>query len=362
MERYKNTLYAFRNLFRIYKQNKFSVQYLNDLVQASNCLHNPRRVDFVKLGTQNKSVPILIIKLPQWWVPTAGFYALLTKTLLGLYAANQLCLEPVVDNWSGCPYEEKGPVNGTNIVFEYYFEPVSNISLQAAYDSQSVSVLSEECFDMAYLDYRTGWFNPNDDLINAFADCYKKYVRLNNHVKPQIENSIKNKLSGKKTLGIHFRGTDYSLNTDSHPVALSIEDYLDEIDVAMEKYGYDQIFLATDDLNALKRFRERYSNVIFYQDTMRAKGRRSVAFEEHKDITLPHYRAGLEVIRDCFTLASCDGFIGCLSQVSLHTRICRKSTGKDFEYIKILERGINHNNRNWIEIYNKQIRPANNKA
>lgn len=358
MGRIRNSICAFRTLFRIYRGNGYRVRYLDDLIMASGTLHNPRRVDFVELGKQNDGVPIAIIRLPQWWIPTAGFYALMTKTLLGLYAADKLCLTPVVDNWSGCPYEEDKRVHGTNIVFEYYFEPVSKVSLTSALDSKSVAILSEESLDLGFVDFRTEWFRPNDDLVNAFAECYRKYIHLNKIVKAQIEKAIQKRLDGKKTLGVHFRGTDYSINADSHPVALTIEDYFDEIDYAMKKMNFDQIFLATDDLNALKKFRERYKKVSFYPDAMRATGDKSVAFIHHDEVKLSHYRAGFEVIRDCLTLAACDGFIGSLSQVSLHVRINRKSTGKDFEYIKVLEKGINHNNKNWIDIYNKQIKNA----
>ena len=45
-----------------------------------------------------------------------------------------------------------------------------------------------------------------------------------------------------------------------------------------------------------------------------------------------------------WTLAQCDGLVSGLSQVSSCARIVKESQGKQYIDLKIIDRGINHNN------------------
>lgn len=58
---------------------------------------------------------------------------------------------------------------------------------------------------------------------------------------------------------------------------------------------------------------------------------------EHK------YLLGLEVVRDMYALSYCNGLIAGLSQVSICSRIVKKSRKEEYEYLKIIDHGLNNN-------------------
>ena len=62
---------------------------------------------------------------------------------------------------------------------------------------------------------------------------------------------------------------------------------------------------------------------------------------KHIDRPLHYYKLGLEVLRDVYTLASCDGLICGLSHVSCAARYIKSAKGEMFEDIKILDSGMN---------------------
>ena len=121
------------------------------------------------------------------------------------------------------------------------------------------------------------------------------------------------------------------------------------IDKALKEYNYEQIFLATDETKAVEKFRERYGNmVVWYQDVFRGEGNTSVAFSE-SNRSCHKYRLAYEVIRDAFTLSMCQGFIAGVSQVSICTRIMKKSRNEQYDFLKIIDNGKNYNKRKFIK-------------
>lgn len=56
------------------------------------------------------------------------------------------------------------------------------------------------------------------------------------------------------------------------------------------------------------------------------------------------YYLGREVLRDMLTLSCCDGFIAGVSNVSNFARIWKYRQNKAFQYMKIINRGLNNKN------------------
>lgn len=353
-ELFKMTLQDFFVLFREYRMRKFHPYYLNELLSGKYVLFHPNRLMTIELGEENDNQTVAYIRLDKNWIPTAGFFALLHKTLCGLYFADRMGFLPVVANWDQCAYEEDEKINGTNNVFEYFFEPACEVTVESALNSRNVIILSEQNMDTVFFEYDSEWFHLSEKYIEKMGSIYKKYIRLNKEVKECMEYDIKKVLGNKKTLGIHFRGSDYRLNTNGHPMSLEIENYYPYIKEAIEKYNYEQIFIATDDLNALKKIEKLFANLVCYRDAMRTDGDVSVAFMENNR-KQHKYQLGYEVLRDTYTLAQCDAFIGGHSQVAVGARFIKASYQKEYEYCQIIEKGINRNNKEWTKIFSETI-------
>ncbi len=350
----KNTFFRFKILFFRYKQHGFSSSFLDQLIWGADAMENPMLMQPVSLGDKNDGKIVYVIKFPKGWIPTAGFFALLNRTLCGLDYADRMGLIPVIDNWDGCAYEEEEKINGGSTVFEYYFKPTSDISLKEALNSRNVVASTNPNMDITLRETKSEWFHLSDDYIERMGVVYGKYVHLNKTVKEQMEKDMKNVIRGKKMLGIHFRGTDYKLNVNGHPVSLDLDDYFPVIDSALEKYNFDGIFFATDDKKAIDLMRKRYQNIYYYEDVYRGDGNVSVAFssnsrQNHK------YRLGYEVLRDSYTLAACDGLIAGYSQVSVGARINKIGHNERYQFLYIIDKGVNHNSFDWVKYYNENI-------
>lgn len=137
-----------------------------------------------------------------------------------------------------------------------------------------------------------------------------------------------------------MRGADFKRHYKNHPNMVSTDEYLSAVDTAMNENAFEQIFLATDDLEAIEVFKSKYGDkVVFYNDVIRTDGDETV-MKSTSERENHHYKLGLEVLRDMYTLSYCDGIIAGLSNVSIFARIVKLSRGSDFEFMNYLNKGI----------------------
>lgn len=277
----------------------------------------------------------------------SGFFAEHNRLLALLYFADKYDMKPVVRYHAGYCYAEKHPVNGTDNPFEYYFEQPAGIGLDEILSCKRVfRSRKENSYEVNRLCDDPNGYSRSEEYLNEMARITAKYIRLNSVVGTKMNEEIHRLLGDGKILAAHVRGTDFKQNFNGHPVLISADEYLEETVRTFEAGGYEKVFLATDDSTALKKYQERFGEkVVFYQDVVRSDGNDTVM---HSDVPREnhHYLLGYEVLRDMYTLAACDGLIAGLSQVSYAARIQKKSTGKEYRSLVILEKGINYHKKN----------------
>lgn len=275
-----------------------------------------------------------------------GFFGLLRSVLISCCYADENGFLPYIKYEKTVLYAEKGIFGGTNNPFEYYFrQPTEEICV---WKGLNVVKRKPEHLHGIELKYN---LNPvisyqiEEDYVNRMAQIYHKYIRLNGRTEKIIEASVRNLLKGKKTLGVHIRGTDFMKEFNGHPVPVTVEEYIEVIRAEALTKSYDQIFVATDDIRCLKEIKKKLPiPLVYYKNVMRGESDKSVAFERN-DRKHNNYCLGMEVLKDACTLAACDGFIGCLSQVDIFVRIIKKSRGQEFDFLKIIDKGVFHNEK-----------------
>lgn len=277
----------------------------------------------------------------------SGFFAEYNKLLTLLYFADYYHLKPVVRFSQTFCYAEQHPVNGTENPFEYYFMQPCGVSPIDAMKYKHVLKSRKENSNPAIaLNENSGGYARSETYLSEMAKIAAKYVRLNDIVREKIQNDINGLgIKAERTLAVHVRGTDFKQHYNGHPVQVTIEEYLQETIRVFQKGAYEYVFLATDDTDAIHVFQKEFGDkAVFYQDVVRSNGNDTVMHS-----TLPrenhHYLLGLEVLRDMHTLASCEGLIAGLSQVSYAARIQKKSAGKEYADLVILDKGINYHQK-----------------
>ncbi len=272
-----------------------------------------------------------------------GFFANLRFQLESLYFSERLGMVPVVHWGEGIlDYYDAGMDEKTTNVFEYYFLPVSNISYLDVAQYRNL-VRSRSTHATCFSDMGVGSgksYLADSDMIAKLGGIYKKYIRLNAETKAYFEKELGRIFTGKKTLGVHVRGTDYYQTIKNHPVPVSPQEFVEQTKKLFADGKYEQVFLATDDANVTGLFSEAFSDgLVYFEDTFRSDSHIGPHSLE-SDRPLHHYMLGLEVLRDAYALACCDGFLAGVSQVSIAARTINVALGRAFSDVVIIDKGL----------------------
>lgn len=278
-----------------------------------------------------------------------GFFAEFFSVLEKLIFADMFAFTPIVEWGRHFQYIEQEGANGTENGFEYYFSQPAGYSEKDAEDALFVTISksAQSAWVERYLKREYG-YDLSPPIEKKLAEIYGKYIRLNDIAGRMIERDIAGMLQGKKTIGIHYRGTDFKINYDGHPVCVTLEQEFMAVREALRTESFEQIFLATDEIESVEKFKGEFGNrVVYYQDVFRSSTDVSVAFsksgrEKH------HYWLGYEVLRDMYTLSACDGLVAGLSQVSNCARIVKRAKEEKYKYLNIIDNGKNHNHKKFI--------------
>ena len=277
-----------------------------------------------------------------------GFFAMYRYWLEYLYFADVCGYTPVIYAGRQFAYSEERRIVGTRNPFEYYFlQPVGMRLGQVRKSSKMIisTPLHREMVELVYTGkYNNYWYTQ--DYLKAMSDITKKYIKINDiSWKYVCDGSDRLEIQSNRVLGVHIRGTDFKKEFNNHPVHLMAEDCFAVIDNLLLEKEYDKIFVATADQRLINQFLGKYGNrMCYYEDVFRNDKNKSVVFEkcmrkEHK------YQLGLEVLRDMYTLAMCDGLVAGISQVAVCAQINKLAMGKKYKDLKIIDKGIYRNCR-----------------
>lgn len=274
-----------------------------------------------------------------------GFFAEIGVVLIKLYYAYERGFVPYVRWGENFLYYEKENVNGKDNAFEYYFEPVSSVT--DITNAAHVLLANDSHYKYIKDKFAAVSYDVSEEYIDAMAMMMRAYIRYNSDMLSYLKKECETLLEGKRTIGVHYRGTDFRRQFNNHPVAVEINQEIDRLRELLKKGIYEQIFVASDEEEAINRFRECFGDLVkSYEDVFResARGDVSIAFStsERKN---HHYLLGREVLRDEYTLVQCDALVCGYSNITFIARIMKKAWENQYydDYV-LIDNGINHNN------------------
>lgn len=273
-----------------------------------------------------------------------GFFAEFGVTLIKLYFAYERGFTPYIHWGENYLYYESDGIEGETNAFLYYFAPASHVK---GIDAARHVVKSENChYEQVKSLFGAVSYDVSEEYVNAMADMLRRYIKYNDRTAEYLREQYSKLLGDKKTLGVHYRGTDFKKQYNNHPVAVRIEQTIEEVNRLLESGYYEQIFIATDEEDAVKKFKATFGDKVkAYQDVFRDEGGDdSIAFSV-SDRLHHKYLLGLEVLRDQYTLTNCDGLVCGYSNVTFVARIMRRGWIKqDYKDYVLINNGIYHNN------------------
>ncbi len=227
-----------------------------------------------------------------------GMFASIYSVLHDVLWCEQNNKIPVVfwDNRSH--YYQRGGFNGSNNVWEYYFQPVSSINPRPSQTVPRPFWRAGRIFDQHLIDQETR------NLAQGLVD---KYIKLNPIVQEKVDNFYQTFMAGKKTVGIHLRGTDKHIEAK----LVSPEEI---ISVALEAADEDaQFLIASDEKRLFEKMKKLLGNrtVIFY-DCYRSESGKPLHLQAYKSRCI----LGEDVVVEVMLLSKCDLLIHTMSCVS----------------------------------------------
>lgn len=271
---------------------------------------------------------------------SVGFFAEFLYVLIQLFYADERGFSPYV-NWGKefLYYEQEG-INHIYNAFEYFFEPVSNVIS----DEHAAYLVHATDYNINNVQNQlnTHGYAVSKEYMEELSRMVKKYIHYNKQTEQYLEKCFENLIGDKRALAVHFRGTDYRRQYNNHPVFVTLEQEIEMTEKLFNTKGYDIIFLATDEQEAVYKFKQKFRDKVrCFEDTWRAVGGDESVAYSHSKRQNHKYRLGLEVLRDQYMLTRCQGLICGISNLTLTARMMRKAWYKhEYEDLVIIDKGL----------------------
>lgn len=229
----------------------------------------------------------------------AGLGTIVNYILRGIAYALTEGYIPVVDMMSHKnQYLEMDELNKINAWENYFFQPF-RYTMEDIKQAQHV----------------IPWHSYNrNHRILCNRNLYQKYIKLKPHIQAQIDNYLQETgLSGKRTLGVLFRGTDYSNGKPyNHNIQPSLDEMINTVKEKLHSWDeFDSIYLCTEDQDAVDEFKKEFKQKLFCYPQQRFPKEISIkrlamhSFNRQQDA----YYRGEEYLAAIYVLAQCNSLV-----------------------------------------------------
>lgn len=265
----------------------------------------------IKGGNRNKDKKFFIIAPSD---PMQGWGNILVRVWGGLAYAYNHQMIPVIDMKNLKNQYLPESLLGRHNVWEDFFEPLNEYSLDEVYDSQYVILSGIDTHIEGPMEIKDIVYKPN--IACQLKQEYDKLFPINS-----------------KVLGVVYRGTDYN-RAYGHTASGDLGEYIEYVKAYIARIGYNYIFLATEVEEATIKFKKEFGNQVFWVEQKRYKEieRRwlfSIHFEREND----EFKKGMEYITVLDLLSKCDAIVGTNTGTVRAAVILNQ---KKYEYVNIL--------------------------
>lgn len=273
-----------------------------------------------------------------------GFFSEVIFTLFRLYYADDRGFIPYVNWGSNNLYYEPSGVDGEKNVFLYYFDQVTDIvsDKETAHMIRSTYDHIHELQDQ----FDTHGYDISQQYMECLSSMVRKYIHYNKKTQKYLDDEYMRLLGDKKTIAVHFRGTDYRRQYNNHPVFVTPEQEIEKVKALVDKGTYEQVFLATDEQAAIVEFQKAFGDRLkVFNDVLRAGPDTDSVAYSHSNRVNHHYHLGLEVLRDQYMLTRCSALVCGISNLTIVARLMRNAWYAPYEDLIVINNGICRNDK-----------------
>ncbi len=221
---------------------------------------------------------------------------------------------------------------GRENAWEYYFEPLSNLSVEEIADCKNILL----GYDAP--EYKTNYTEKYD--IARLHRAYRKWI----HMKPEVLEDINRECNEilpcgfEKVLGVLYRGTDMvSLKLKNHPAQPTLDEICELIEKYWEEWECEMIYLCTEDAAALEVFKKRFGEKIVYSSQLRfANTANRWLGEIFDEVQGTRRDRGAEYLKTIEILSRCDHMIASVCSGSVCAHVMH---GDDYKHLLMIDKG-----------------------
>ena len=150
-------------------------------------------------------------------------------------------------------------------------------------------------------------------LKNEFHKIIKQYIQINPDILKEMQIFKKKYFKNTdKILGVHFRGTTYK-TARGHAFPIPPKLMKKNIDNLIKKFGYNKIFVVTEEEKYLEYMKKYYPKKIIYCEVYRTL---KIDVFKHYPRVNHRYKLGREILVEALLLSCCAGLTFVKSNVS----------------------------------------------
>lgn len=214
-----------------------------------------------------------------------------------------------------------GETDAEGNLWEMYFQQVSNgISLDKVYKSKNVILGWKNG-----MDYKNPFIRPNWNCIETFDNksikhwsrVFNRYVVLNQNILKRADKFYDEHMKGKRILGVAMRESyrwcalrNPELG-NAHPVLLTPEQSIQQVEQYMEEWKCNYVFLVSDDEECASKFREYYTDQCILYNRSRCmffvQGKPVIEARYKEDVIeerVKNYLIEIELLSRCTSIVS----------------------------------------------------------
>lgn len=281
-----------------------------------------------KRKSYGKLNPNLIFYVIRRRTPAWGFFSNVFYIIQGLIYAEKNGYIPIVDmeNYWVAELSSSKKINGTFNAWCYFFEQVSEYTLEEVYKSRNV-ILSNGSSILGHghwLVDRKIDFVRSPEFLKTTGNFLKKYIKLNSTTIEHI-NYVKKGLDWNpvNTLGIFIRGTSYITYFGAQAEVPSLKYFIQNIRQIITLKSINSIYIATEDFRIYKALCEEFSDLKLIPSVRYEKNLTIKEWELQQKLTYDHaillgFNGTLKYLTEIELLSECLNFVATPSNASAY--------------------------------------------
>lgn len=215
--------------------------------------------------------------------------------------------------------------------WEFFFKPVVPYDLKRLRASGNV-IISTGILGSEMPGYDTLMDSDWQHLdLKEWKSLTAIYMEPQDFIQKSAEQFMdQHHFSQHKTLGVLCRGTDFvKEKPHGHPIQPDAATVIHDTENAIVKYGFTQIYLATEDFDIYQQFKNHFGNKIIIYSAPDVKYKGGSYLKNVNQTTEYLKQNGLNYLTSIWIMSHCSGVIGGITSGTLAALLF----GNNFEYI-----------------------------